>query len=210
MKIITIPVTSYAQNCSLIICRHSGKAAVIDPGGDIDKILDQAGKANCDIERILVTHGHFDHCGAALDLAEQLQIPIEGPHPDDDFLLKTLPEWARQSGFPPARVFTPNRWLHHGDLINVGASQLTTLHCPGHTPGHVVFFQPEANTAFVGDVLFRGSVGRSDLPRGNHRQLLESIHGRLLPLGDEVNFIPGHGPPSTLGRERISNPFLRR
>ncbi|MBF0256620.1 MAG: MBL fold metallo-hydrolase [Gammaproteobacteria bacterium] len=209
MKNITIPVTAYAQNASLLYCEETAKAAVIDPGGDIELILAEAKRQAVTIERILITHGHFDHCGAALDLAEQLDVPIYGPHPADEFLLQSLPDWARQVGFPPARSFVPQQWLDEGDSLEIGSIRLQVIHCPGHTPGHLVFYAADAAIAFVGDVLFHGSIGRSDFPRGNHAELIRSIKHKLLPLGDEVRFIPGHGPSSTLGYERLHNPFLR-
>lgn len=204
-----IPVTAYAQNASVIHCPDTGRAAVVDPGGDIERIVQFADQNELLLEKILITHGHFDHCGAALDLAEQLQIPIEGPQREDAFLLESLPEWAQSVGFPPARRFTPNRWLEDGDQVTIGKVHLQVLHCPGHTPGHLVFYQPEAAIAFVGDVLFQGSIGRTDFPRGDHAELLHSIRFKLLPLGDEVRFVPGHGPTSTFGQERLHNPFLR-
>jgi glyoxylase-like metal-dependent hydrolase (beta-lactamase superfamily II) len=208
MNYRVIPVTSYAQNASLISCPNSKRAAVIDPGGDIQRIIRLAEQDGLQLEKILITHGHFDHCGAALDLAEQLAIPIEGPHPDDEFLLQSLPEWAAMAGFPSARRFVPQRWLMQGDQVMVGDIELQVLHCPGHTPGHVVFYQPQSQLAFVGDVLFQGSIGRTDFPRGNHAQLINSIKQRLFPLGDDVRFVPGHGPDSSFGEERRHNPFL--
>jgi hydroxyacylglutathione hydrolase len=208
MKTQTIPVTSYAQNCSLIWCEQSGKGAVIDPGGDLERILEQANRAGVTIERLLITHGHFDHCAAAAELAEQLGVPIEGPQRGDGFLLASLPEWCQMFGFPPGRSFTPNRWLEEGDRVPVGKLELEVLHCPGHTPGHLVFYQRAEQLTFVGDVLFQGSIGRTDLPGGDHRALIHSITHKLLPLGDAVRFIPGHGPSSTFGEERRHNPFL--
>lgn len=209
MEIINIPVTAYEQNCSLIICPATREAAVIDPGGDLPLILAQAKKANATISQILITHGHFDHCGGAKELADQLGVPILGPGLDDKFLLDSLPQWTAQIGFPHADPFVPDRWLADGDRLRVGEIAIETLHCPGHTPGHLVFFIPSAKLALVGDLLFAGSIGRTDFPRGNHQQLLDSIHDRLLPLRDDVEFVPGHGPNSTLGRERRSNPFLQ-
>ncbi|MEO5341745.1 MAG: MBL fold metallo-hydrolase [Gammaproteobacteria bacterium SHHR-1] len=208
MNYRVIPVTSYAQNASLISCPSSKRAAVIDPGGDIQRIIRLAEQDGLHLEKILITHGHFDHCGAALDLAEQLAIPIEGPHPDDEFLLRSLPEWAAMAGFPPTRSFSPQRWLMQGDRVSVGNIELQVLHCPGHTPGHIVFYQPDSALAFVGDVLFQGSIGRTDFPRGNQAELLRSIKQRLFPLGDEVRFVPGHGAESSIGEERRHNPFL--
>lgn len=209
MQTIIIPVTSYEQNCSLIICDQSREAAVIDPGGDLPLILAKAKEANARITKILITHGHFDHCAAARPLAEQLGVPIEGPGEEDLFLLDALPEWTQATGFPHADPFVPDRWLKDGDRVQLGTIELRVLHCPGHTPGHLAFYAPSAGLAFVGDILFAGSIGRTDLPGGNHRQLIESIRTKLLPLGDEVAFVPGHGPGSTLGDERHHNPFLQ-
>jgi hydroxyacylglutathione hydrolase len=204
-----IPVTDYEQNASLIHCPQTRRAAVIDPGGDIDRIIRHAEAQGLTLEQILVTHGHFDHCGAALDLAEQLDIPIIGPHRDDAFLLDSLPEWAKMVGFPPARSFTPQRWLQEGDRVEVGEQVLEVIHCPGHTPGHIIFYHRAAAIAFVGDVLFQGSIGRTDFPRGNHADLIRSIQQKLLPLGDDIRFVPGHGTESTFGHERQHNPFIR-
>jgi glyoxylase-like metal-dependent hydrolase (beta-lactamase superfamily II) len=209
LKHLLLPVTPYAQNCSLIGCSQTGKGAIIDPGGDLEEILELVTRSGLTIERLLITHGHFDHCGVAAELAERLQVPIEGPHQEDEFLLQSLPEWCVRAGFPIGRAFTPQRYLDDGDLVQVGELSLQVLHCPGHTPGHVAFYQPQARMAFVGDILFRGSIGRSDFPRSDPRQLLMSIQHKLFPLGDEVTIVPGHGPLSTLGYERQHNPFVR-
>jgi hydroxyacylglutathione hydrolase len=209
MQVVVIPVTPYQQNCSLLRCPVSGEAAVIDPGGDIQRILEAAARADARISKILLTHGHFDHAGAAAELAEQLGVAIEGPHRDDLFLLQSLPEWCSQVGFPPCRAVAPDRWLGDGDEVSFGEEHLEVLHCPGHTPGHVVFFHRPDRLAIVGDVLFRGSIGRTDFPRGDHAALLASIRHKLWPLGDDVTFLPGHGPRSTFGAERRSNPFVR-
>ena len=208
MRTFTIPVTPYAQNCSLICCEQSGKAAVIDPGGNLELILSKARQAKVEIEKLLITHGHFDHCAAAAELAAQLGVPIEGPHFADGFLLQSIPEWCQQMGFPAGKSFTPDRWLQDGDTVQVGKMELEVIHCPGHTPGHLVFFQREQGLAFVGDVLFKGSIGRTDFPRSNHGALIHAITRKLLPLGDDIRFIPGHGPASTFGEERRHNPFL--
>lgn len=209
MQVIVIPVTAYAQNCSLLVCDRTGRAAVIDPGGESDRILEQVDKAGATLEKILVTHGHLDHAGAVAELAGHTGVPIEGPHEQDRFLLETLPDWCSRFGFPPCRAFEPDRWLADGDTVRFGEQTLQVRHCPGHTPGHVVFFHPEARLAIVGDVLFQGSIGRTDFPRGDHATLLASIRDRLWPLGDDVSFLPGHGPTSTFGEERRSNPFVR-
>ena len=203
-----VPVTPYQQNCSVIKCETSGRAAIVDPGGDVDRILAAVQQLDATVEKIILTHAHMDHCAAADVLRQQLEVPIEGPHRDDQFWLDKLPEWCRMSGFPPADAFLPDRWLQQGDTVTVGEQVLEVLHCPGHTPGHVVFLHEPQRVAWVGDVLFQGSIGRTDFPRGNHEQLVASIRDRLFPLGDDITFIPGHGPTSTFGQERRSNPFV--
>jgi glyoxylase-like metal-dependent hydrolase (beta-lactamase superfamily II) len=208
MKIIVVPVTPFQQNCSILYCEQTRRAAVVDPGGDVEYILTQAQNENLEIEKILITHGHVDHAGGAADLAEQLNIPIEGPQEEDKFWIDSLPERGRDYGFSPAaRVFTPNRWLSDGDRVSFGNEELEVLHCPGHTPGHVVFFHRGEKIALVGDVLFKGSIGRTDFPRGDFATLIQSIHEKLWPLGDDVQFISGHGAVSSFGQERMSNPF---
>ena len=209
LQYLTIPVTPFQQNCSLVWCDHTREAAVIDPGGDLDTVLAEAQRLGLDLRQILLTHAHIDHAGGTATLAERLQLPIVGPHPGDQFWIDGLPQQSVMFGFPPAGHFTPTRWLADGDTVQVGQSTLLVRHCPGHTPGHVVFHSPEAKRAFVGDVLFAGSIGRTDFPQGNHAQLISSIRERLWPMGDETVFIPGHGPESTFGRERRSNPFVR-
>lgn len=208
MKYKIVPVTALQQNCSLLWCEETMQGAVVDPGGDLEKIMHEANSANIKITKILITHAHFDHAGGAHELAMQLSIPIEGPHADDQPLVERLAYQAQSYGFPPVPSFTPDRWLKNGDQVEVGNLSLQVLHCPGHTPGHIVFFGPEARLAFVGDVLFKGSIGRTDFPLSNHAALIESIRHRLWPLGDDVTFIPGHGPLSTIGLERRSNPFV--
>ncbi len=208
MQAAIIPVTPFQQNCSLLWCTETMKGALVDPGGEIDRLVESAGAQNVELERILVTHGHADHAGGVAALAERLGLPVEGPHEDDQFWIDALPEHAAQFGLEPARAFTPDRWLHDGDTVSFGNVTLQVLHCPGHTPGHVVFFDSGQRVAVVGDVLFAGSIGRTDFPRGNHRDLIDSIRGKLWPLGDDVTFLPGHGPPSTFGEERRSNPFV--
>jgi len=209
MRAIVVPVTPFAQNCSVLFCEATGKAAIVDPGGDSERILEQVHQTGAMVEKILVTHGHLDHVAAVAPLATELQVPIEGPHPDDRFLLESLPEWCREFGFPPCRSFEPDRWLVAGNQVTFGEQVLDVLHCPGHTPGHLVFFHPGARLAIVGDVLFKGSIGRTDFPRGDTATLLASIRDRLWPLGDDVRFLPGHGPMSTFGTERRSNPYVR-
>lgn len=208
MQIEVIPVTPFEQNCSLIVCPRTHRAAFVDPGGDIDHLEACARQLGVMVEKILLTHGHIDHCGEAKRLADRLGVPIEGPHQDDAFWIDQLPVQGQMFGFPQLDPFTPNRWLEDGDTVMVGEQALEVLHCPGHTPGHVVFVHLGERIAFVGDVLFAGSIGRTDFPRGNHAQLLRSIKERLFPLGDDVRFIPGHGPGSSFGEERRSNPFV--
>lgn len=208
MKAAILPVTPFAQNCSILWCEETNKGAVVDPGGDVDRILDAVEEQGFELEKILITHGHIDHAGGAAEISERLGIPIEGPHKDDTFLIEGLGEQGAKYGFVGARAFTPDRWLENEDNVSVGNIELTVRHCPGHTPGHIVFFVPSENIAFVGDVLFQGSVGRTDLPRGSHEQLITSICERLWPLGNDVAFVPGHGAMSTFGQERQSNPYV--
>lgn len=208
MNHLVIPVTPYRQNCSLIWCAATRQAALIDPGGDAELLLAAAEERGLKLTRLLLTHGHLDHVGAAAEIAARLGIPIEGPHRGDDYWLQALPQQSAMFGFPHAEAFTPDRWLADGDTVGVGEAVLEVLHCPGHTPGHVVFYHRESKTAFVGDVLFAGSVGRTDFPGGDADALMDSIRNRLFPLGDDVTFIPGHGPDSTFGRERRMNPYV--
>jgi len=208
MKAIVIPVTAFEQNCTLLWCTKTMLGAFVDPGGDIDELISIAEENSVTIEKILITHGHLDHAGGAGELAERLGVPIEGPHKDDDFWIQQLPEQTLKYGFPEGQAFVPERWLENGEHVSVGEVNFDVIHCPGHTPGHVVFYQPDERLALVGDVLFQGSIGRTDFPRGNHQDLLDSITGRLWPLGDDVTFIPGHGQASTFGAERKSNPYV--
>ena len=208
LKACVIPVTAFQQNCSLIWCDETMKGAFVDPGGEADRLLAAAEENGVGIEKILVTHAHLDHAGAVAELAEKLNVPIEGPHKDDLFLVESLPRQCEAYNFPPSKPFAPDRWLEGGDTVAVGKLTLGVRHCPGHTPGHVVFHEKEANLAFVGDVLFRGSIGRTDFPRGNHQDLLDSIQEQLWPLGNDTTFVPGHGEASTFGEERRHNPFV--
>lgn len=208
MKIVVIPVTPFVQNCTLLRCEKTGKGAVVDPGGDVEKIVQVIEREGTEVEQVLLTHGHVDHAAGATELARRLEIPIVGPQAEDRFWLDDLPERARAYGLPPAEVASPERWLEGGDRVVFGDVELEVLHCPGHTPGHVVFFHRTDRIAIVGDVLFDGSIGRTDFPRGDYDTLIRSIKEQLLPLGDDVTFLSGHGPSSTFGRERQENPFL--
>ena len=201
------PVTPLAQNAPIIFCSETNKCAFVDPGGDADFLLQIAKENNLIPEKILLTHGHADHAGAAMEIAQILNIKIEGPHKEDKFLLDSLQSQGEMFGMQ-ARNCMPDKWLEDGDTVTVGNSVLDVIFTPGHTPGHVIFFSNESNLALVGDVLFRGSIGRTDLPRGNHQDLIDSISKKLWPLGNDVEFVCGHGPNSTFGNERASNPFV--
>jgi glyoxylase-like metal-dependent hydrolase (beta-lactamase superfamily II) len=205
---VIIPVTPFQQNCSLVWCAETKRAAVVDPGGEVDRILAAAETHDVVIEKVLVTHGHLDHAGAVADLAEELAIPIEGPQQADAFWIERIAQQGARYGLGYCRRFVPDRWLGDGDTVTIGTHVLSVHHCPGHTPGHAVFYDAPSRLAFVGDVLFRGSIGRSDLPRGDRAALIRSIVGKLWPLGREVTFVPGHGPLSTFGQERLDNPFV--
>jgi glyoxylase-like metal-dependent hydrolase (beta-lactamase superfamily II) len=208
VKVGIVPVTPFQQNCSLIVCEETGRAALVDPGGDLDQLLEVVTRSGATLEKILLTHGHIDHCGGTAELQKTLGLPVEGPHEEDRFWIDQLPQSSVRYGWPKLETFTPDRWLHDGDTVTVGEMELEVRHCPGHTPGHVVFFHRRERVAFVGDVLFRGSIGRTDFPRGDHATLIRSITERLWPLGDDVTFVPGHGPTSTFGDEREDNPYV--
>lgn len=208
LQALIIPVTPFQQNCSLVYDAESKIGAVVDPGGDVEMILDAIRQSGVTVEKILLTHGHIDHAGGAAELKETLNVPIEGPHPEDGFLLETLAETGAQYGMADARPVTPDRWLKEGDTVTVGGLSFAVHEAPGHTPGSVVLFNDENRFALVGDVLFQGSIGRTDFPRGDHATLLRSIREKLYPLGDDVVCLPGHGQPCQIGVERETNPFL--
>ncbi len=208
MRYQIIPVTPLAQNCTLLWCEQSNKAAIVDPGGDLPTVFATVEAAGVEVEKVLLTHGHIDHAAASRDCADHYGVEIIGPHKDDAFLLQALPEQAKKFGMPPATAVEPDQWLDEGDTVRVGEIELQVFHTPGHAPGHVIFFDKVSRIAQVGDVLFAGSIGRTDLPGGNHQQLLDSVAAKLWPLGDDVAFIPGHGPTGTLGHERATNPHV--
>lgn len=208
LQYLTLPVTPFQQNCSLVWCDDTREAAVIDPGGDLDLILGAVAQQQLNLTQIWLTHAHIDHAGATAELSARLNLPIIGPHPGDQFWIDGLPQQGVMFGFPRCEPFTPTRWLHDGDTVTLGAHTLNVRHCPGHTPGHVVFHHAPSHFAIVGDVLFAGSIGRTDFPKGNHQQLVDSITQKLWPLGEDVTFVPGHGPTSTFGRERKTNAFV--
>lgn len=208
IQIRLVPVTPFEQNCSIVWCDQTRKAAVVDPGGDLDRILAAVEALGVTVDKILITHGHIDHAGATAALARRLGVAVEGPHQDDRFWIEGMPQQSKMFGFPDVEVFEPTRWLEDGDTVSVGEACFDVVHAPGHTPGHVVFVQPEARLALVGDVLFAGSIGRTDFPRGDHATLIASIRNKLFPLGDDITFVPGHGPTSTFGHERATNPYV--
>ena len=208
IRAVVVPVTPFQQNCSIVWCVETSLGAVFDPGGDLDNILKMIEENDITIEKILITHAHLDHAGGANQLSKKLNVPIEGPHKEDLFLMESLSEQGEKFGLKDAQSFETTRYLKNGDEVTIGNQKLGVRHCPGHTPGHIIFFHEEAQLAVVGDVLFQGSIGRSDLPKGNHEQLVNSIVNELWPLGDNMTFIPGHGPLSTFGQERLSNPYV--
>lgn len=208
LQVRIVPVTPLQQNCSLIWDTTTKGAALVDPGGDIDRLLGALQHFGLTLKRIWLTHGHLDHAGAAAELRERTGIPVEGPHRDDQFWLDQIEDSARRYGLSGAKNVTPDRYLNDGDTLDLEGTSFDVIHTPGHTPGHVVIYNREIQVAFVGDVLFAGSIGRTDFPRGNHEQLIGSITGKLWPLGNDVTFVPGHGPLSTFGQERQTNPFV--
>jgi glyoxylase-like metal-dependent hydrolase (beta-lactamase superfamily II) len=209
LKVTVVPVTPFAQNCSIVACTATDLAAIVDPGGDLPRIRQAIAQLGVTPEKILLTHGHIDHAGAAADLAEALSVPIEGPHEADAFLLAGLAEQGKRFGITDARNVTPTRWFAEGDSVTIGRLRFDVLHVPGHTPGHLVFVAAPERFALVGDTLFAGSVGRTDFPYGSHDDLIAGIKTKLLPLGDDVTILPGHGPASTIGAERNGNGFLQ-
>jgi glyoxylase-like metal-dependent hydrolase (beta-lactamase superfamily II) len=208
LEFAILPVTAFAQNCTLIWSPTSKRGAIVDPGGDLDRLEAEIKKRDVILEKILITHGHIDHAGGAAELSKRLNVPTEGPHQDDLFWIDGMPMQSKQFGFPHAEAFVPSRWLVDGDTVTVAGETLDVIHCPGHTPGHVCFYHEPSQLALVGDVLFQQSIGRTDFPKGNHQQLIHSIREKLFPLGDDVRFVPGHGPMSTFGDERMDNPFV--
>ncbi|WP_299017303.1 MBL fold metallo-hydrolase [uncultured Caulobacter sp.] len=202
------PVTPLQQNCTIVWCAKTMKAAIIDPGGEVDRLLKALADKGLTLEKIWITHGHMDHAGGAAELKARTGVPIEGPHEADQFWIDRIQQSGEMYGMPEARIFVPDRWLQDGDKVTLGETEFEVLHCPGHTPGHVVFFHRQAKFAQVGDVLFQGSIGRTDFPMGNHQDLINAITHKLWPLGEDVRFVPGHGPMSSFGAERCSNPFV--
>ena len=208
MRYLIVPVTPFEQNCTIFWCENTRQAAVIDPGGDVERIVQALSDEGLTLAKILVTHGHIDHAGAVAALRERIPVPVDGPHEEDRFWIEGMPQQSRMFGFPDVQSFTPDSWLQDGDAVTFGEVTLEVLHCPGHTPGHVVFYHAPSHLAQVGDVLFQGAIWRTDFPRGDYNTLIASITGKLFPLGDDVQFIPGHGPMSDFGEERRYNPFL--
>jgi hydroxyacylglutathione hydrolase len=208
IRAMIAPVTPLQQNCTIVWCTRTMKAAIIDPGGEVERLLGALRDHGLTLEKIWITHGHMDHAGGTAALKDATGVPIEGPHPDDQFWIDRIAESGERYGMPGARAFTPDRWLDDGDVVTLGETEFEVRHCPGHTPGHVIFFHRQARFAQVGDVLFKDSIGRTDFPRGDYGQLIASITTKLWPLGDDVAFVPGHGPMSTFGAERRTNPWV--
>ena len=203
-----IPVTSFQQNCSLLWCDETNEAVLVDPGGEVEHLLTVVDEKGLNLKAIWLTHGHLDHVGGTAELIQKLNLPVIGPHIDDQFLLDSIPKQCEIFGFSLVDSFLPDQWLDEDQILNIGNESLSVLHLPGHTPGHVVLKHDQRKLLWVGDVLFHGAIGRTDFPRGNHAQLIDSIKSKLLTLDDDYRFIPGHGPESTIGEERLHNPFL--
>lgn len=208
IKAIVVPVTPLQQNCTIAWCEETMKGCAVDPGGEVDKLMGVLADQGVTLEKVFITHGHLDHASGAAELAERTGVPIEGPHEGDRDLIQSLEEQGSKWGLQGARNFLPTRWLKDGDEVSFGNETMSVHYCPGHTPGHIVFFSKAGNVAFVGDVLFQGSIGRTDFPGGDAGTLIRSITEQLWPLGNEVSFVPGHGPMSTFGQERKTNPFV--
>lgn len=209
MKIIVIPVTPFEQNCSLVICEETNTAAIVDPGGDTSYILKNVEKQNVKVNKVILTHGHLDHVGGTQVIAEKLNVPVIGPEKEDLFWLEQLESQSQRFGLPITSSFTPDRWLQENEIVEVGNIKLKVLHIPGHTPGHIALYDEKSKKVIVGDILFRGSIGRSDFPRGDANQLITGIKKKLLTLPEETIVYPGHGPTTTIGNEKANNPFLR-
>jgi len=207
LKALVQTVTPFEQNASILYCSETKKCAIVDPGGDIDILLELSKKHDLIPDKILLTHGHIDHAGGASEIAQILNVEIHGPHTDDKFLLDSLQEQGKMFGMN-SRNCSPDLWLNEGDVVEIGHEELDVYLCPGHTPGHLIFYSKDSKLAIVGDVLFNGSIGRTDLPGGNFEDLIESVKNKLWPLGDDIKFIPGHGPMSNFHKERLTNPFV--
>ncbi|PKF49049.1 MBL fold metallo-hydrolase [Enterovibrio nigricans] len=208
LKYEIVPVTAFQQNCSIIWCDKTNEAALVDPGGDVSKLVAKVNELGVKVTKVLLTHGHLDHVGGTEEIASAYNVPVIGPDKQDAFWLQALPAQSEMFGFARTEAFDPTEWLSEGDEVMVGENKLAVIHTPGHTPGHVVFFSEEARIAWVGDVLFNGSIGRTDFPKGDHATLISSIKEKLFPLGNDVTFVPGHGPNSTFGNERKNNPYV--
>lgn len=203
-----VPVTAFEQNCSILWCDQTKQAAVVDPGGDLHLIEAAIKQLGVEVVSVFLTHAHIDHAGVTADVAEKNGVPIIGPQKEEQFWIDLLPQQSAMFGFPPAKMFSPDRWLEHGDTVKLGDEELSVLHCPGHTPGHVVFYNEPAKLVVVGDVLFNGGIGRTDFPKGDHATLINAIQEHLFSLPEDTQFIPGHGPMSTIGHEKKTNPFV--